>query len=288
MEVDKVKKELKRQYDLVPREGKDWVSFLRAMNIYLAYIKHQPLLTKIILSIREENVRRRIEEAQESLESVYTDDHYNMMAQAEAEHEVESKGNWFPQHRYVELLRADAEFEKVKHLNTEEEISNAMIVIEEVSPATTVTRKVHGYGLLRLAEYGYSKYIEELHLSLLNELDKVEKKGTLTKYLHYDPVYSIFYFKDKEIKINLKKRVTNSHYLLSYLLNNNPFEKHFYDELEDAEVLLESKSWTSYYDACEDIQTKVMKATGIEDFLDYNSGGKMYVRVNSKYSLHKT
>lgn len=286
MEVNNVREELKKEFKKVPLNSKDRLAFLHGMNVYLSYVQSTPILRKIITSIQEESVRKTIEIAQASLESNYAKDHYDIMSEAE-DVDIEERSKQFPTYEYNELLRGNIEFEKVKHLKTLEDISEAEISIEEKSSLGAISRTVPGHALIRLSKYGYPTYIQHLQVSLLRELDKVEEKGILSKYLHYDAVYGILYFKGKEIKINLKKRITNSHYLLAYLLVNNPFEKHYYDELEDEEVLLERKSWTSYYDACEDIQAKVMNVTGIEDFLDYNSGNKMYVRINSKYSLHK-
>lgn len=286
MGIDNARKELKEQYAQVPLKNKDTLAFLRAVNVYITYVQNTPLLRKIIISIQEEPVRKAIEIAQASLESNYAKRHYDIIAEAE-DADIEERSKQFPTYEYNELLHCNEEFEKIKHLKTVEEISKTEITTEEKSSLGIITRKIPGHVLIRLSKNNYPTYIQHLQSSLLRELDKVEQNGVLSKYLHYDVVKSVLYFKDKEIQFNLRKRITNAHYLLSYIITNNPFEKHFFDELEENEVLLENKNWTSYYEACEDIQEKVMKATGINDFLDYNSGDKMYVRVNPKYSLHK-
>lgn len=119
-------------------------------------------------------------------------------------------------------------------------------------------------------------------MTILSEIQA--KGGIFSKYFDYDSEKGILYFNEQEIKINETKNPTNAHFLLKYLFENSPFEKHFYDVLNEDRAL-DHKSAKSYYDACIDIQKKVENVTGITDFLDFSSGKGLYVRINPNYSL---
>lgn len=136
-----------------------------------------------------------------------------------------------------------------------------------------------------MAELAYPKQLKSVHEYFLKTLAEVESRGFLSKHLSYDETQGILNFQEEVIKINGRKVPNNSHYLLVYLFNHAPFEQHFYDELQEEKVLLEERSWMSYYRACLDIKEKVAEVTGVEDLLDFSTGKGMYVRFNPKYSL---
>ncbi len=200
---------------------------------------------------------------------------------------MEKYGGRYPIHSYNQLLELWEEFEEVKELKTLAEISATEIHVVKKNPSGDSLRTLFGRGLIALAGV-YNNLLEPLHEFLIKQLDLVQDRGIFSKYLDYSEKTSTLYFQEKEIKINIKKILSNAHYLLIYLFSHNPFEKHFCDELNDNKAVLEKRHWKSYYDACVDIQKKVEKATGVSDFLDFNSGKGMYVRINSKYSLSET
>jgi hypothetical protein len=135
---------------------------------------------------------------------------------------------------------------------------------------------------------GTRAHFERFHSAFKALLTEIEQSdGIFSKYFSYDDNKGILYFKGFEIQINERKKVTNANHLLAFLFENEPFEQHFYSELEEKEALLEPKHWSSYHKTCVDIQNKVFAKTEIADFLDFNSGPKMYVRINPSYSTLK-
>lgn len=125
MEVNKVREELIKQYKQVPLKSNDILAFLHAMNVYVDHIQQDSLLRKIISSIKEEHVRKAIEIAQASLEFTHAQEHDDILAEAE-EVDVEERTKQFPTYEYNELLRANEQFQKVKHLKTLEEIEKTV------------------------------------------------------------------------------------------------------------------------------------------------------------------
>jgi hypothetical protein len=252
------------------------LDFLRAMYEYISFTQTNELLKKIGLSMRESGI------------ITTTPLDYSSMNYRHDEEllEIINEDSYKPPlHEYYQLLDGWEEFEVVKHLATEEEISRTKIEIKHKTTMGNIGTITNGWGLLNMAQYVYPKDLPSVHTYFLERLDWAESHGVFSQYFDYNNETATLYFRNKEITMNIKKIPTNAHYLLSYIFANRPFEQHYCDELNDDMALLESKHWKSYYDACIDIQSKVEKVTAITDFLDFNSGAGMYVRINPKYSL---
>lgn len=276
--IQSVRTELEKMYQSAILPELSPLDFLRAVYDYMSYVETETVPKKIIKAMFEDVARENIKQAQDYALSRHAPEYYHVMAEYDT-----SEG--LPIHEYDQLMDAFEQFDKVKHILDIEEIRKAKIVVTEPSPFGELTRKADGWGLINMAIYAYPKHIEPMHKYFLKQLDEIETCGVFSKLLDHNQETSVLYFNDKEILMNIKKIPTNAHYLLSYLFANRPFEQHYCDELNDDRALLESKHWKSYYDACFDIQMKVEKVTGVTDFLDFNSGAGMYVRINPKYSL---
>lgn len=150
------------------------------------------------------------------------------------------------------------------------------------APALSKLIDARSEGNVSMSRMIYAEDLTMLHSAITKQLQLFEKHhGIYSQYLDYNPDKGILYFSGKEIKFRSQ---SNPDLLLTFLFSHTPFEKHFFDELQESEYL-EGKSPSICYHACEDINTKVQKFTNEEDFLDYSSGKKMYVRINPKYSL---
>jgi hypothetical protein len=280
--ISSIKKELEKLYKLAPISKGSELEFLRGLDSYFNFIQKEKILIKIITTMQEDSVRDSIQIIQESAQDENAKNWY------ESAEYMEKYSGRYPTHPYNQLLELWEEFEEVKELNTLAQISETEIHVVKKNPSGDSLRTLSGRGLITLAGI-YNNLLEPLHKFLIEQLDLVQTRGIFSKYLDYSEKTSTLYFQEKEIKINIKKILSNAHYLLIYLFAHNPFEKHFCDELNDEKVLFEkNKFWKSYYDACKDIQKKVEKVTGVSDFLDFNAGKGMYVRLNPKYSLSET
>lgn len=279
-DIPSIKKELEKYYQSSIIPDISPLDFLHGLDTYINFVKSNRILENIILAMKEDYATETINVTKEAIHSKHARAYYDDFL-------GEDLGGMYPVFEYEKLIEAYDQFQKVKHLSTENEIKEFSFIMEEESPWTKGTITMSGSGLLSMTKYSYIKLLEPLHKFFIKQLDWVQDHGVFSKYLDYDEKEGILHFQGKEVKMNLKKVPTNAHYLLSYLFKNNPFEQHFRDELDDDKVLLGEKSAKSYYDACEDIKSKVEKITGISDFLDSNSGERMYVRLNPKYSLSK-
>ncbi|MEN9551645.1 MAG: hypothetical protein RI935_22 [Candidatus Parcubacteria bacterium] len=301
MEASKIKTELEQLYSLIPEKIKreaepplDFavekpIDFLRTLYNYVDYIKNKELLQKIITVEKERKAQELIKLAKSSMESRHAHEHFDIFQ----DHIKEEKRNndevdQDPIYNYGLLLDAYESFEIIKDLKTEEEMRKFPIVLKRESPYGNSTSNFYGYGLLNLAMFRYPEP-GHLHIFLLNALNELERGKPLNKYLEYDNENGVLYFNDQVIKIRVKNSPTvGAHLLLQYLVKNKPFEKHGYYEFNDNNVFLDEKSAKACLHICNDIQKKVLENTGIPDFLDYNTGEDMYVRINPKHSLNIT
>lgn len=130
----------------------------------------------------------------------------------------------------------------------------------------------------------YEKEFSRFHLLLLEALES--NKLTPKQIVHASPLFdqekSILTVGGKDVRITLKNDRTNSHYVLEYLFHNDLSEQSFYTEIIEKQFDKTTK-WMTIYRACNDIQEKVRKQAGIEDFLEITTGVTGWVRIKSRY-----
>lgn len=279
-QVDSIKKELENLYGTASTAVSN-LDRLHAISDYISYTKSESLVSDLLLSIREDKARESISQIKKSVyDPVYEEiTHIEDMAGVVPE--------TFPTYQYYELEKGHETFLRWKHVKDEDELSTKQIEItrDTKDGDNGYTTTESGKTLLTYAEFVYLKHLEEIHIALLKELDRVKEKGLFSKYLSYNPDAGVLYFQGKEIRINNRKVPSNPHYLLKYLFENDPFEQHSVEDMNSQNALFEQKTWKSYYDACIDIKSKVKDATGIDDFLDFSTGTSLRVSINSDYSL---
>jgi hypothetical protein len=262
-------------------EKQSGITFLHTLDEYLNLIQSDSFLSKALNLMQEYHKEELVELARKS-----SDANTNLRSiQDVVQDHIEEK---YPLYSLRQMIRIDREFQYIKQYETEADIPDIELPIPDEDPylKSSNERKVSLRRIpQRAALIGLHQHFKEFHQKFIKLIEQAREKGGLfSKYFDFDTETGTLYFKGNEIKMNERKKITNAHHLLAYLFTHNPFEQHFYKELEKDEVLLEPKSWSSYHRACEDIKNKVEKKTGIGDFLDFNSGSKMYVRINPKYS----
>lgn len=257
--------------------------FLRELDKYINIIQEDAYLSRIIDYMFDSHEQESIN-LMKSINRAKTDIDAHILKD-ELSGRIEER---YPTYNWKQLLKAKADFQHIKHYESEELIPDIEIVVQnqesEYAHASAST-----INLKRISEFtkiiGWEEGFKEFNVAFFNILEEIEAKGGIfSRFFDYNPDSGILYFKGSEIKINGRKKVTNANHLLAYLFQNEPFEHHYYTEFEEDKALLESKHWSSYHKACVDIQSKVLAKTGIADFLDFNSGQKMYVRINPLYS----
>jgi hypothetical protein len=207
-------------------------------------------------------------------------------------HELSEKiHDQYPIYSWKQLLHAQEDYQLVKQYETEDDIPDVAVTIpeHETELGLLYESQINLKSIpLSVSNHGYKKHFSRFSEAFGKLIADIESKGGLfSKYFDYNPDSGILYFQGSEIQINERKKITNANHLLTFLFANEPFEQHFYSELEEHEALLEPKHWSSYHKACIDIQNKVLAKTDVSDFLDFNSGSKMYVRINPVYSTYK-
>lgn len=257
--------------------------FLKYLEEYIQLVQNDTFLKKALdfMYSQHENESVALIKAGNRSDSEFDD----FIRQEELQPIIDEK---YPIFEWKKLKEANERFQLIKQYGSENEIPDITITIpEQVSELGTIfPTKVNLQNIPHSVEIrGWRNYFNTFNKALIGIIEESKSKGGIfSKYFDFDSQGGVLYFQGKEIIINERKKITNAHYLLSYLFTNDPFDQHFYSELETSEALLENKSWKSYYDACVDIQAKVQEKTRISDFLDFSSGPKMYVRINPKYS----
>jgi hypothetical protein len=140
----------------------------------------------------------------------------------------------------------------------------------------------------------YQGFIDKLYKKIFPFLeekvveDAISPKDIVAMEPDFNTDKSILYLGDKEIEISSKNEKTNGHYILKYIFNSDeglnqeyPFAEIANDEFDDDYV--EQKSWRKYHRACQYVNEKIRKVTGIDDFLIFSSGRKGSVKINEKY-----
>lgn len=140
-----------------------------------------------------------------------------------------------------------------------------------------------------------TKKFEPFYLEVAKRQNILEQKDSVAQKisgedlsLDFNSQKSILYFRNFEIKITLKNDKPNAHYILDYIFNDEeglgkefPFSEISEDKFKDDYDA--GNYWRKCYRACEDIQEKVRKESGIEDFLIFTSGKTGWVKINEKY-----
>jgi len=122
-----------------------------------------------------------------------------------------------------------------------------------------------------------------IELDRRNKNLKAIKKTDLS--LDFDTNKSVLSFRGYKVKISLKGDINNAHLVLEHLFTAEAGLNHRYPYWEIAENTFKEDfyNWRRYWRACKDIQEKVRKKTGIEDFLKLTTGESGSVCINEKY-----
>jgi len=239
--MDKIVDTLKNQYSLTIKPDISALDFLHILYSYMDYINNQEITKKIIFNMKESYLAESIKLTRDSFE-------YSSINEIYTSEIKEDMNERYPVVEYNNFELACKQFALVKHLKSEDEIYKEKIIYTEKTELGESTITGSGAGLLNMTNFVYKKYFPILHNYILEQLEWVKQhNGVFSKYFDYSEKDGILYFQNKEIPMNIKKVPTNAHYLLAYLFKNNPFEKHYCDQLDDDKVLFENKKhWKSY------------------------------------------
>lgn len=282
-ELAQAKNELNDIYSAITEPYVSLLELLRRYIAYAEFLNTNPVLSRLIASIRKQIASESITDIQKSMaDPVYG----KVVSMREQIADLYEEERGFPMYVLAQLEDAHTAFNALGDEEDEKKFGEKKLELkhETKDGADGYTETTSGNGLLGSAEYIYPKQLPILHTRLIEELDKVIQTGTFPMYLDYDSEKGILYVQGKPVQIRIRKSLSNAHYLLEYLFNNGPFGKHLYDELEEPVNQVLGKTPRAYYATCQDINVKVETATGIKNFLDFSSGESMYVRVNPNYN----
>lgn len=141
----------------------------------------------------------------------------------------------------------------------------------------------------------YQKYFSKIHEKLISLfLEPREEKHVLPdvrKGLSFDDEKSILYINGVEVKISRQKKRTLEHQILNKFFEeeNNLYVEFNYADLAENDGIVniddDKNNWKRYYNACEKINNKVLKASGgkIVNFLFVTTGNDGIVRINNEF-----
>ena len=140
----------------------------------------------------------------------------------------------------------------------------------------------------------YIKYFSKIHEKLISLfLETCNKKQILPdtpKGLSFDDEQSILYINGTEIKISRQKKRTLEHQILNCFFDdeNNLYAEFNYAYLAEKDGVYiddDENNWKRYYNACEKINNKVLKASAgkIINFLFATTGNDGIVRINNEF-----
>ncbi|MCX6766809.1 MAG: hypothetical protein NT170_03470 [Candidatus Moranbacteria bacterium] len=137
-------------------------------------------------------------------------------------------------------------------------------------------------------------YAVAKRMNILQQKNRpIQKSNGEDLSLEFISKTGILYFKKFKIKMTLKNQKSNAHYVMEHIFTSeDEFDDGIGRQFDYADIAWETfkddygrkkDAWRKYHRACEDIQEKVRKASGIEDFLDFTSGRTGWVKINEKY-----
>lgn len=118
---------------------------------------------------------------------------------------------------------------------------------------------------------------------------KTPKKKKAALSPSFDVEKSILLLIGKQVLVSVKSNgKTNGHYVLQHMFTAEEGLNQQYPYAEIAQDAFNSDyegktAWRKYYRACEDINERVRKKTGKDDFLIFTTGRTGWVQVNEKY-----
>lgn len=103
--------------------------------------------------------------------------------------------------------------------------------------------------------------------------------------LEFDSDDGTLYFMGYAISMTMKGPKTNAHKIFEYIFKaeDGLAKRYPYWMIEESTSNEESWKWKKYYHACEDANLKILKESGIGDFLDFTTGPGGWVGINEKY-----
>ncbi len=128
--------------------------------------------------------------------------------------------------------------------------------------------------------------INKIQRYLTLELGKLQYgvRQSKEKGLRFDVDTGNLFINGAVVPIKGQKRVTNEYRIMRYIFAYGDLHSEFfYTEVAEG-ILDEEYKLSSYTTACEKIQNKILKETGIGDFLIFNYSKKQgKMQINSKY-----
>jgi len=148
----------------------------------------------------------------------------------------------------------------------------------------TFSKDFESIYIIRIGKHFFDYYRKaRIELDRRSKNLKAIKKTDLL--LNFDTNKSVLFFGGYKVKISLKGDINNAHLVLEHIFTSEGGLNHRYPYWEIAENTFKEDfyNWRRYWRACKDIQEKVRKKTGIEDFLKLTTGESGSVCINEKY-----
>ncbi|MBU4536720.1 hypothetical protein KJ603_01620 [Patescibacteria group bacterium] len=115
-------------------------------------------------------------------------------------------------------------------------------------------------------------------------LDSLKENSSISiDSLIYDKESGFLIINDFKIPLSERNSKTISHHIVEFIFNNDLKENNFYSEIAETIYSDELYKPYKYNNACERLQEKIRKITGIENFLVFSSGITGSVKINPSY-----
>lgn len=266
--------------DVSPRAVKaEMLKFTRHFSIEKNVFQRFVIVHKYVLYIQNEPL------AKSALQKVFED-----ISPAIPQNENRDTGEYLPD--YQDEILASREF--WTYYSNLEVIHAKMEKLKQCR----INEKEEFQNLHNLFSKPYSNFMLELSFKVVNSeiFDRLDQETFFTgdklkEKTFFDEEKSVLHIKGKKILINKQNKVTNAHKILRhvFITNSSNTEDDFYyseiaeDEFHELDYKSRKNNWRKYYTACEIINDKIEKETGIKDFLTYSSGSTGKIHLNKRY-----
>ena len=134
----------------------------------------------------------------------------------------------------------------------------------------------------------FNSYLSRFHVYLMGKMSNSSSHSDSDeKVLDYNEIRSILIFQGKEFDFSKK---TNQKDLLNTLFSDVN-KKWFYDQVQDdwdrlkelGLIKYPKDNWRKFYTSGNEINRYIKSETGLDDFIEKNTGNDGYIRINPKY-----
>lgn len=123
----------------------------------------------------------------------------------------------------------------------------------------------------------WKEQLRDLHEALVISLDELKQSGIVPVFRVFNPDTGTLHIKSKKLETKVG---TKKYLLLKAIFENDPFEYHYFDELDDITVIYHPESKAAFTSNCKHVNEDAAEL-GIQQLIEYQiRDGSMMARIN--------